>query len=667
MSTGLYIHRNRKAGEIVDAPMYNGAHQNQLQNDIPQECGAASDTLTDFRTTTDPTTGDGETALPVVDVASELYQLRFVIANIKEVLAGSPPTYWYSPITPTFEQVQAHGARVYRSSSQAIANATVVAASFNTVRYDTGVLGTAIDPFFVIGSPTRLTAPVGGLYEINGFGEWNTGVVSGVLSLSIRLNGGKFLASTDQAVDGQAAFRWQQVSTQYQLNAGDYVELVAFQTMGSPFNLINPEFGLELLNPQAAVPPPPPPTTIPFVIVGALFNTLDTANPFAALGYNGGGVDTTSDMCATLFQDEQTLTSWSVQLGGSALSGTQTLTLRLVIDGTPDATMTIAMAVGDTGGVASGSLLIPAGSLVSVEAVFGGGLTIKTVRGFVFAFDGVPFVIISDRLQNAAAGWVVQGSANQLTTDGGDYEAGFGSGACGNVHPLPGNVIIDGASVHVESTAVSPTTFSFHVGQNSAAFGNLLLPSATQDASDNTLNGTWLPNTSPSNLNAGMAYIGAPSAFTNVRCQIATRYTPDAPYQAYSIIMSALNAGTFSPIPPGSLDTYTILGGDSGIDTTDLVSLRWPNLPGTFKYLVGYAKCSGTGSFAQFSLAVNGSDQITTADTTDSVVSGLISARNDVDTVHVVSGDLVRFHTLVTVDAFGGSFTLGAAVGFLPD
>lgn len=415
--------------------------------------------------------------------------------------------------------------------------------------------------------------------------------------------------------------------------------------------------------PATAQPPP----TIPFVVVGALFTTLDTTNTFAPIGYDGGGLDTTSDMCATFFQDEQTLTSWSVQLAGAALSGTQTLTFRITIDGVPDATMTISLAVGDTGGVASGSLLIPAGSLVSVEAVFGGGLVTKGVRGFVFAFDGVPFVVISDRLQNVAAAWAVQGCANQFATSGGDYEAGFGTGACGNVHPLPGNVVIDGASVHVESVAVPPATFDFHVGQASVAFGSVLLPTATQDASDDTLSGTWLPNAAAADLNPGMAYMNAPTAFNNVRCQVAVRYTPATPYEAYSIILSALNAGTFSPAPSGSVDAYTILAGDSGVGGSDLVSLRWPNLPGTFQYLVGYAKCSGTGSFATFALAVNGVDEIATANTTDSAISGLIYARNDIDTVHVVSGDLVRFHSLVSVDAGAGAFNLGLAVGFLPD
>jgi hypothetical protein len=259
MSSGLYTHRNRFAGEIVDASMYNGAHQNQIINDVPVEAGADSDTVTEFRQTTDPTTGDGVTAAPVVDVASELQQYRFVLEDIKTVLnGGAPPTYWYSTISPTAALVIAHGARVFRNAgSQAIPTKTFTPCIFDTVHYDTGVIFPTFDPFFRAATPTRLTASKGGIYEINGFVEWNSGATSGDLAVLIRLNGTKIIGAVEQAADGQSKLRWQQTSCQYQLAQGDYVELVVFQTMGGPtFNLLAAEFGLELMNLSGVVTPP---------------------------------------------------------------------------------------------------------------------------------------------------------------------------------------------------------------------------------------------------------------------------------------------------------------------------------------------------------------------------------------------------------------------------
>jgi hypothetical protein len=239
----------------VSAPLYNNAHVNHVNNDVPPSAGAHSDTVTQMRATTDP--APAGVATPVIDLGTEIEQLRFVIADIKTALnSGVPPTFWYTPISPTATQIAAHGARVFRNTFQAIANNTQTACSFNTVRYDTGVVLPSFDPFFRIASPTRLTAPVSGIYQFNGFGEWNTGVVSGILALFIRLNNSKNLATSQLEIDGSAAFRWLSVSTQYELVAGDFVELIAYQTAGSPFNIINPEFGIELLNATTVVPPP---------------------------------------------------------------------------------------------------------------------------------------------------------------------------------------------------------------------------------------------------------------------------------------------------------------------------------------------------------------------------------------------------------------------------
>jgi hypothetical protein len=255
MSTGLYTHVSKAAGVIVTAPLYNNAHVNHVNNDVPPSAGAHSDDVTQYRAITDP--APGGVATPVADLGLEIEQLRFVIKDIKTALnMGVPPTWWYTPINPTAANVVAHGARVFKNTFQAVPNNTETAMSFNTIRYDTGVILPTFDPFFNIVAPTRLTATASGLYQFNGFGEWNTGAVSGILGLFIRLNGSKILASSELQIDGTAAFRWMITSTQYLLAKNDYVELIAFQTAGSPFNIINPDFAIELLNPSQVISPP---------------------------------------------------------------------------------------------------------------------------------------------------------------------------------------------------------------------------------------------------------------------------------------------------------------------------------------------------------------------------------------------------------------------------
>lgn len=259
MSAGLYLHRQRNAGEIVDAPMYNGAHQNQLNNDIPTSAGGESDTLTLFRTTLDPTTGDGVTANPVADVGSEIEQLRFVIADIKTALnSGTPPTQWYSTITaPSFSLVQAHGARVFNDTVITIPHKTSTPLSMNNVRYDTGVVAPTFDPFFSLTHPTRLTASKAGLYHVWGLGSWSAGGTAGAIALFLVKNGTQVIGGAETTLDGQVFIRTQQVDAHYLLAQGDYVELVAFQDVGvGTYTISTVEFGLELLNVSGVVAPP---------------------------------------------------------------------------------------------------------------------------------------------------------------------------------------------------------------------------------------------------------------------------------------------------------------------------------------------------------------------------------------------------------------------------
>jgi hypothetical protein len=253
MSQGLYTHRTRNAGEIVTDVLYNTAHRNQLNNDVPDQCGALSDDLTEFQTTLDP--APGGVVNQVISILEEFEQIRFVLADIKTALNGGTPVAWYVPVDLTAAAQKGRGARVNRSTSQSINNNTHTACIFDTVMFDTGVVGPTTDPFFVIGQPTRLTAPVPGLYQINGFVDWNSSL-GNVAAVYIRINSGKILAVTQFAPDGAATATWQAVSTQYELVANDYVELIVHQLSGGAFSVTYSDFALELLNPTAVIAPP---------------------------------------------------------------------------------------------------------------------------------------------------------------------------------------------------------------------------------------------------------------------------------------------------------------------------------------------------------------------------------------------------------------------------
>ena len=254
MSSGLYTHRTRNAGEIVDAPMYNGAHQNQLQNDIPNEAGAHSDTLTQFRATQDP--NPGGTPNQVAALADEIEQLRFEVADIKTALnAGTPLAQWYTPVSVVTSTIAAKGARIQRTTNSSIAINSQAAVSFTTVVYDTGATNPVFDPFFSAGTPTRLTARVSGLYEVIGYLQWSTGA-AGPAAAYIRRNGTQILSADEYSISGTEAADLY-VAAQYELAQGDYVELLAYQNVTNPYTLTSATFELQLLNPTAVIPPPP--------------------------------------------------------------------------------------------------------------------------------------------------------------------------------------------------------------------------------------------------------------------------------------------------------------------------------------------------------------------------------------------------------------------------
>lgn len=112
-------------------------------------------------------------------------------------------------------------ARVRRATPQEIPNATSTALSFSNERWDDG-------GFWIIGAPTRLTAPKTGLYLITASVLWEPSLV-GVREMRIRLNGATPLVKVVDDIPALLDTEQQFISTVYKLAAGDYVEIMVFQ------------------------------------------------------------------------------------------------------------------------------------------------------------------------------------------------------------------------------------------------------------------------------------------------------------------------------------------------------------------------------------------------------------------------------------------------------
>lgn len=116
-------------------------------------------------------------------------------------------------------------ARVYGSADVAVPSDVLVFLAFDVERWDTADLHD-------MSAPTRLTAPVAGVYQMDCRGSWKT-AGGGWRNMTLRLNGELFIAIDTQ--EGSAAHHTETAaSTQWRLAAGDYIECGASQVPVSP-------------------------------------------------------------------------------------------------------------------------------------------------------------------------------------------------------------------------------------------------------------------------------------------------------------------------------------------------------------------------------------------------------------------------------------------------
>lgn len=131
--------------------------------------------------------------------------------------------------------------RVYNNAAVSIPDATRTAITFNSERVDVGGMHSTVS------NTSRITIPSGadGWYSIGGCIEFASVNTTGIREGDILLNGSTLIAI--QQVPGFVQVQQCNPSCYYQLVAGDYVELTAFQSSGGALNVdassaYSPEF-----------------------------------------------------------------------------------------------------------------------------------------------------------------------------------------------------------------------------------------------------------------------------------------------------------------------------------------------------------------------------------------------------------------------------------------
>lgn len=129
----------------------------------------------------------------------------------------------------------AQAARIYRTTNQAIANATLVALSPDTADFDSG----SPSNFWSAGSPTRLTAPQAGKYTVGCSILWDSST-TGNRSVYVCKNGttGTRLAGEQMVANASGVLN---LATTLNLASGDYIEFYVNQNSGGSVNVAGTE------------------------------------------------------------------------------------------------------------------------------------------------------------------------------------------------------------------------------------------------------------------------------------------------------------------------------------------------------------------------------------------------------------------------------------------
>lgn len=130
--------------------------------------------------------------------------------------------------------------RVYHNTTQSFSDNISAALTFNSERFDTDIIHDA-------GTPTRLTCKTAGKYFISGNITWASSPGNGAW-LGIRFGGTTYIAFVSNPSETSVS-----ISTLYDLDVDDYIELVALQNSGAQINVASnanssPEFMMALVS-----------------------------------------------------------------------------------------------------------------------------------------------------------------------------------------------------------------------------------------------------------------------------------------------------------------------------------------------------------------------------------------------------------------------------------
>lgn len=126
--------------------------------------------------------------------------------------------------------INRYEAIVYSGVTTAVGNGAWTPISFNTQRSQIGSLWSSSV------NPTRFTAPVAGIYRIGANITFPSNA-TGDRAIAVRLNGSTFIgAQVSRAASGTD--HHMNLNRPYLLAAGDYVEIMAFQTSGASQNIV---------------------------------------------------------------------------------------------------------------------------------------------------------------------------------------------------------------------------------------------------------------------------------------------------------------------------------------------------------------------------------------------------------------------------------------------
>jgi hypothetical protein len=267
---GLYSHTTRAAGTVVTATIYNGDHQNHIDNqDGAHVLGEALD-VAGIRTTQDPYSAQVTEDVSASDsIQRDVRHLRYVLGQLNSYANGSAPTaaaatalgsalgQWYFGIrNPAFKLA---GVRVLRTASFThTASGTRQAVDYPTAstteEYDQD--GAAVGFHEGVTNPSRLTVPanLGGKFEVGGTAAFPASATGVQREVAIRKNGATFLGAQRTSWAHTAGNVVElTVNVTAALVATDYVELIinqdigATQAIGGPNNVNGPHFWMHLV------------------------------------------------------------------------------------------------------------------------------------------------------------------------------------------------------------------------------------------------------------------------------------------------------------------------------------------------------------------------------------------------------------------------------------